>query len=275
MSIMEGLPPKHTVDPVPGVIRTYLLPQLVEPDALIGGVAVIIDQLRASTTICAALAAGAAGVVPCLTEDDARRVKAAAPTGSCLTGGERGGVMIAGFDLDNSPASYTPERVAGRTIAFTTTNGTRAAVLCRQGETMLVGCLANLSALTERIGADERPVHLICAGTRTRVSQEDAGAAGAIAERLAALGRPTNLADARPDDDSTLLALNLWRTANARPGGVLELLLASRGGRNLVREGLRADVERCARIDAYPVVPEFDALRGFCLHSTGLRGSAP
>lgn len=250
---------------MPGVIRTYLLPQLVEPDALVGGYAIIIDQLRASTTMCAALAAGAAGVMPCLTEDDARRVKQAGAPGTCLTGGERAGVMIPDFDLDNSPAAYTREVVAGKTIAFTTTNGTRAAVLCKDGETMLVGCLGNLSALAARIGADARPVHLICAGTRTRVSQEDVGAAGAIAERLVALGRPTGLADARPDDDSTLLALNLWRTFSARSGGVLEMLTGSRGGRNLIREGLRSDIELCARIDGYPVVPEFDAARGFVL----------
>ena len=64
---------------------------------------------------------------------------------------------------------------------------------------------------------------------------------------------------------STLLALNLWRTFNARKGGVLEMLTGSRGGRNLIREGLRADIEVCARIDGYPVVPEFDAVRGFVL----------
>ncbi len=250
---------------MPGVVRTYLLPQLVEPEALVGGYAVIIDELRASTTICAALVSGAVGVVPCLTEDDARRVKAAAAPGTCLTGGERGGVQIPDFDLDNSPATYTRERVGGKRIAFTTTNGTKAAVLSNDGETMLVGCLGNLSALAARIGVDERPVHLICAGTRDRVSQEDVGAAGAIAERLAAMGRPTSLDDARPDDDSTVIALNLWRTFRAREGGVVEMLTGSRGGRNLIREGLRSDIELCARIDGYSVVPEFDAVRGFVL----------
>ncbi len=247
---------------MPGVIRTYLLPQLVDPAALAGGVAVIIDQLRASTTICAALAAGAAGVVPCLTEDDARTVKAAATPGTCLTGGEREGVLVAGFDLDNSPSSYTDARVRGRTIAFTTTNGTKAAVLARHGEHMVIGCLANVAAVSKYLGADDRTVHLICAGTRERVSKEDAGAAGAIAERLVALGRPTNLPDARPDDDSTLLAINLWRTAREQPGGVLELMTTSRGGRNLIREDLRADIERCAQLDVYPVVPVFDPVSG-------------
>ncbi len=247
---------------MPGIIRTYLLPQLVDPASLAGGVAVIIDQLRASTTICAALAIGAAGVVPCLTPDDATRLKAAALPGTVLTGGEREGVLIPGFDLDNSPASYTSARVGGKTIAFTTTNGTKAAVLARHGEHMVIGCLGNLDALTRYLGVDERPIHIICAGTRDRVSKEDVGAAGAIAEKLAALGRPTNLPDARPDDDSTLLAITLWRTAREQPGGVLNLMQTSRGGRNLTREHLTRDIELCARIDAYPVVPVFNAVPG-------------
>lgn len=247
---------------MPGIIRTYLLPQLVDPASLPGGVAVIIDQLRASTTICAALASGAAGVVPCLTPDDATRFKAAALSGTVLTGGEREGVLISGFDLDNSPATYTPARVAGKTIAFTTTNGTKAAVLARHGEQMVIGCLGNLDALARHLGADERPIHIICAGTRDRVSKEDVGAAGAIAEKLASLGRPTNLSDARPDDDSTLLAINLWRTVREQPGGVLDLMQTSRGGRNLTREHLTRDIELCARIDAYPVVPLFNAVSG-------------
>ena len=247
---------------MPGVIRTYFLPQLVDPGALAGGVAVIIDQLRASTTICAALASGAAGVAPCLTPADATTMQENALPGTCLTGGERDGVLIAGFDLDNSPASYTPQRVKGKAIAFTTTNGTKAAVLARHGEAMVVGCLGNLGALTRYLGADERTIHLICAGTRDRVSKEDVGAAGAIAEWLAALGRPTNLDDARPDDDSTVLAIDAWRSARDRSGGMMELMQTSRGGRNLIREHLRADIDLCARIDAYPVVPLFNGVSG-------------
>ncbi len=247
---------------MPGVIRTYFLPQLVDPAALAGGVAVIIDQLRASTTICAALASGAAGVAPCLTPADATNMQANALPGTCLTGGEREGVLIAGFDLDNSPASYTPQRVKGKTIAFTTTNGTKAAVLARHGEAMVVGCLGNLGALVAHLGTDDRTIHLICAGTRDRVSKEDIGAAGAIAEWLAALGRPIHLDDARPDDDSTELAINLWRAARDGPGGPFELMRTSRGGRNLTRENLTRDIELCAQVDAYPVVPIFNSVSG-------------
>jgi 2-phosphosulfolactate phosphatase len=238
------------------------VPQLVDPAALVGGIAIVIDQLRASTTICAAIASGAVGVIPCMTEEEASAAKRARPAGMCLTGGEREGVQIPGFDLDNSPAAYTPERVRGKTIAFTTTNGTKAAVLAHGAGSLAIGCLANLSAVSEFVGVDERAVHILCAGTRQRVTLEDTIAAGAIAERLERMGRPIHLPDARPDDDTTMIAIRLWREFAAKPGGVLEAMRMSRGGRNLTREKLAGDIETCAKVDAMPVVPVFDAAMG-------------
>src|SRR3954451_18736813 len=101
-------------------LRVHLAPRLVEPSALTGGFVLVVDLLRASTTIVHALAAGAASVVPCAEINEAKSTAAAIP--GALLGGERAGVRIEGFDLGNSPAEYTPDRVRGRTIVFTTTN---------------------------------------------------------------------------------------------------------------------------------------------------------
>jgi 2-phosphosulfolactate phosphatase len=245
---------------MPGVIRTHFLPQLVEPHALAGGTTVIIDQLRASTTICAALQSGATRVVPFLEPEHALHAKEHAAAvhevnGPLLLGGERGGVLIPGFDLDNSPRRYTPEVVGGKVILFTTTNGTKAVQRASESAAVLIGCLGNLSALAAAIGGGDAPMHLLCAGTRDRVTLEDVLAAGAIAETLIQHGRATSLPDARDDDDSTLIALDLWRTARQRPNGILEALLASRGGRNLSRLGFYEDIAFCATIDNTPVVP--------------------
>src|SRR5579864_1736813 len=109
----------------------HLLPALFEPAELEGGVAVVLDVLRASTTIVHALGAGAGSVVPCGEVDETRRLAATFPAESVVLGGERGGTRIGGFDLDNSPASYTNERVHGKTVAFTTTNGTQALIRSR------------------------------------------------------------------------------------------------------------------------------------------------
>src|SRR5690606_11896085 len=115
--------------------------------------AVIIDVLRASTSVSAALQAGAARVIPFATIDDAKRFadKLAAAGEPPLLGGERGGVKIEGFDLGNSPREYTAERVGGRTIAFTTTNGTRALMAAASAARVYMGAYANLNQLSDRL----------------------------------------------------------------------------------------------------------------------------
>ena len=110
-------------------IAVHLLPQLFEPPEIAGGIAVVVDVLRASTTISYALQNGADGVVVCGSVDDAKKLRGQMSAESCLLGGERGGVKIDGFDLSNSPDDYSPDVVAGVTIGFTTTNGTNAVLL--------------------------------------------------------------------------------------------------------------------------------------------------
>ena len=146
-----------------------------------GGIAVVIDLLRATTTIIAGLAGGARSVLPCGDIETAKRVAAGFPVGSVLLGGERGGVRIEGFDLDNSPLAYTAERVGGKIIVFTTTNGTAALLRSQAADRVLVGSLVNRRAVARAIAADDSSVHVVCAGTDGHVTAEDVLAAGAIA----------------------------------------------------------------------------------------------
>lgn len=228
--------------------RVHLLPAWTGPAVLAGGVAVVIDQLRASTTIATALAGGAAAVRVCEEPPEAVALAADMSPGTFLLGGERGGVRIDGFDLGNSPAEYTPQRVAGRTILFTTTNGTRTALLARAAERVLFGCLTNTRAVAAELHADGRTPHLLCAGTNGQISMEDVLAAGAILDAM----------HATPDDDAARIALELWRSARAEPGGVRRVLHASRGGRGLDVLGFHADVDRCDGSAELDVIPEMD-----------------
>ena len=110
----------------PRDVCVHLVPQLVEPARLQDGIAVVIDALRASTTIVHALAAGCLSVRPCVEIAEAQALATTFPAGSVLLGGERGGRPIPGFDLGNSPAEYSAARCYGKTLILTTSHGTRA-----------------------------------------------------------------------------------------------------------------------------------------------------
>jgi len=226
-----------------------------QPAAFAGGVVVVIDAIRASVTIAAALAAGARAVVPTLTVDEAQqqadRLRQAGHV--VVRGGERGGVRVPGFELDNSPTNYTPDRVAGRTVVFTTTNGTAALLHSAGAERVLVGSLANLGAVWRAVEADPRPVHLLCCGTRDEVSLDDVLPAGAMVEQLVEAGRSLS------GDDSPRLAMLAWMGAR---GDLESAMRSSRGGRNLIAQGLGADVSTCARLDWLDVVPEYHRVSG-------------
>ena len=234
-------------------VRIHPLPTKIEPGDLAGGVAVVIDVLRASTTIIVALANGAARVIPCGHVETAQRLAADDKTGNTLSGGERGGVKIEGFDLDNSPASYTPERVVGKTIAFTTTNGTAALLRTEEASRVLIGALVNRQAVVEALHADGRSVHLVCAGTDGRLTSEDLLAAGAIAAGL------SRFADVELRDESTQKAAEHWGKGLPEHR-LLESLRRSLGGSNLVELGFDRDIVRAAQLDSISLVPEYSAI---------------
>lgn len=239
---------------MPHSIQVHLLPKLVDPSEFAGGVTVVIDILRASTTMIHALAAGALGVFPCGETDEARKRAATYPARSCVLGGERGGVLIDGFDLGNTPTDYTPATVGGKTVVFTTTNGTRALVHARRSARVVVGAFANLSAVARWLAEADRPAHLLCAGTDGHITLEDALFAGAVLHALARGGAPLE-----PTGDSARLAWTAWATVAADPDEFLTRMAGSRGGTNLVELGLGGDVRTCARIDTCDVVPELGA----------------
>jgi 2-phosphosulfolactate phosphatase len=160
---------------------------------------VVIDVLRATSVIVRALDAGAQRIIPTLDPDQAIAVRERLGRTGVLLGGERNNVRIEGFDLDNSPASYAPECVGGATIAFTTTNGTRALqrVASAGAGHVICAAFANLDAVVDRLAGDERAhILIVCAGTEGAVSLEDTLCAGAIAAGLVLRDPSVMLTDA-------------------------------------------------------------------------------
>lgn len=236
-------------------VKVHLLPVLFEPQDVRGGIAVIIDVLRASTTITHALAHGARRVIPCGEVDEARQIARTAPAGSVLLGGERDGLLIDGFDLDNNPFAYTADVVAGKTIVFTTSNGTRALLRAAAADRVLIGSFVNLQAVVNVLADDPRPIHLVCAGTMGRITAEDTLCAGAIVDRLL---HATDETQAGWTDDQLRMALNFYRRESATDETFRQAMRSSYGGRNCLRLGFEDQIDRASTRDLFDLVPEYD-----------------
>jgi 2-phosphosulfolactate phosphatase len=234
-------------------IHVHLSPALVDPERLAGGVAVVVDVLRATTTIVHALAAGCDMVRPCAAVEEARDLADHLPAGKVLLGGEREGVPLPGFDLGNSPREYTGKVCKGNTVVLTTTNGTRALLRAAEAERVLVAAFVNYSAVCEQLRQDARPVHIVCAGTEGEVSLEDTLLAGALVDFLCQAGE-VHL------NDAARLSWDCFENHGRCLPGALEV---GKGGVSLHRLGYDDDIKAAAKVDHFALVPELrrDPLR--------------
>ncbi|HEX5269967.1 MAG TPA: 2-phosphosulfolactate phosphatase [Gemmataceae bacterium] len=227
-------------------VEVHLLPALAPPGRLAGGLAIVIDVLRATTTIVHALAAGAACVRPCAEVEEARELAGGMRAGRVLLAGERHGQPLPGFDLGNSPGEYTAKICKGSTVVMTTTNGTRALLRAAEAERVLVAAFVNYSAVCEQLRQDARPVHVVCAGTEGEVSLEDTLLAGALVDWLCQAGEVRL-------NDSARLAWDAFENHGRCLPGALEV---GKGGASLRRLGYDEDIKAAARVDRFALVPE-------------------
>lgn len=221
------------------------------PRALVAGrTVVVVDVLRATTSIIHALVQGARRVVPVATVEEAVRKADELGRDSVLLCGERDCQLIRGFDLGNSPEEFTPERVAGRTLVMTTTNGTPALLASAGSAQCLVGALVNARAIAARIAAAGRDALVLCAGREGRFAYEDAYCAGVILRELRRL-RP----GVRTDDAGRAATRLVGR------GSVEAELRRTAAARRLLELGLERDVAFCSQLHLHDAVPAFDEHR--------------
>jgi len=201
---------------------------------------IVVDVLRATSTICQALASGYGRVLCCAEVEEAREL--AQSEGPAKLAGERRLEHIEGFDFGNSPSELDGEPAA-ETLILSTTNGTRLLVAAAERfERVYVGSLLNLDAVAAAARESGEDVAVLCAGVLGELALDDAYCAGRIADALG--GEPA---------DSARAAIRLARSFSDS----LEGLGASRSAANLRRHGLEADVERCARDNDLAVVPRY------------------
>ena len=205
---------------------------------------VVIDVIRATSTICQALDSGYERVWCAAEVEDARALSGEGVT----LGGERLGVRIDGFDLGNSPREYLEPR--GTTLAMSTTNGTRAIVTgAERCDRVYIASLMNLSAVIERARSHGEDVAVFCAGVKGAFALDDAYVAGRVAEGL--------------DCERTDAAEAGVRLA-ASYASAEDAFRASRSGRNLINHGpeLEEDIPWCARESVLDVVPQLVGMHG-------------
>ncbi|WP_437185511.1 2-phosphosulfolactate phosphatase [Planctomicrobium sp. SH668] len=236
-------------------VHIHLLPSFLDGQSLQGSTAIVIDVLRASTTMVHSLAHGARAVVPCLTVDEAIAKSSQFPFSTRLLGGERRGELIPGFDLDNSPLKYTPEVVGKKTVLFTTTNGTKALLSCQEATHVAVGAFVNLTAVVTAIQNWGIDVHFVCAGTDNHWAEEDTLFAGAAASEL------VKSADSKwnVDDLQTQMVIDYFNARNTSPESLRQAFLSGHGAKNLQRLGLQPDIERAMQKDLFEIVPVWNS----------------
>lgn len=191
------------------ILETCFSPALYEPERHAGSVVVIIDILRATSAICTAFENGVLSIIPVATIPEAKDYK----NKGYLVAAERDGYVLDFADFGNSPFNFAREKIEGKTIVYSTTNGTGIIKLASSAEYIIIGSFLNITALVEWISNQEKDVVLFCAGWKNRFNLEDTICAGAIAERLMSTSLYSTICD------STLAALDLWSLArNDLPG---------------------------------------------------------
>jgi len=216
---------------------------------LAGRVAVVIDVLRATSTIITALQAGAERVIPVETVEAGLATAETLGRASVVLGGERGGLRIAGYDLGNSPLEYAPEVVRGKTIVLTTTNGTRALLCAQKADAIVIAALLNVGAVADWLLKRNQDVTIICAGTEGRLSLDDLHCGGMLISRLLEPGLVRHLSDGAR-------AATEWFASDA--GNAAYVLASCAHGQRLAGLGFADDLAYCAGIDAAAEVPVWD-----------------
>jgi 2-phosphosulfolactate phosphatase len=206
----------------------------------------VIDVLRATTTIVTALTNGASAVYTTADLEEAFKLYGELTSSGVpvLLGGERNGFPVEGFDVGNSPSEYVDEVVTGRTVVFTTSNGTAAIEAMAAAPMLVAAGFVNLGATAEFIRSRGGTTVLCCSGKSGRPSREDIVCAGGLVSRLT-VGRPVL-------DDCSIMAADLYESDKDDLAGVM--LNKAEHGRYLVDMGFKADITAATTVDAYSVV---------------------
>jgi 2-phosphosulfolactate phosphatase len=213
-----------------------------------GRTVVVIDVLRACSTIVTALDRGARAVMPVPDMAQAGKIASNLDPDVYRLGGERGGKKIEGYHLGNSPPEYTQDVVEGRDIILNTSNGTRALEQAKEADTLIAACFLNAGRVVDFVRRTADAVTIVCAGRQNRLALEDTLCAGLLLDRLWDRNEPY------PVTDSAHTAYTLYHTDRDDLDNALR---GANHAERLAGQGREADLDYCFRIDAVPVLPYY------------------
>ncbi|WP_163714128.1 2-phosphosulfolactate phosphatase [Mangrovibacterium lignilyticum] len=225
-------------------LETCLSPAMYSKHANDDNIVVVVDILRATSTICTALHNGVKRIIPVSTVEEAKAKK----DQGFIVASERDGFVLDFADFGNSPFNFTADKVRGKEIVYSTTNGTRCIHMAAHSKAVVVGSFLNLTALSEWLIAQDSPVLIFCASWKDRFSLEDTVFAGALAEKLLTSGKFETICDA------VTASLDLWSLASSDLNGYIQK--AAQKGR-LAAKGLDDCIEFCHQPDFTSVIPVF------------------
>jgi len=234
--------PELSITKVKRRLETCFSPALYEPERHVDSIVVIIDILRATSAICTAFENGAVSVIPVATVEEARDYK----NKGFLVAAERDGYVLDFADFGNSPFNFTREKVAGKTIVYSTTNGTGIINLAADADYIVIGSFLNINSLVRWIAVQEKNVVLFCAGWKNNFNLEDTLCAGAIAGKLLSTSLYSTICD------STHAAVDLWSLAESDIIGYVDKV-AQRS--RLRDKGLDDCIEFCLTPDFTEKIP--------------------
>jgi len=230
-------------------LETLFIPEEIKNIEFAGKLVVVIDVLRASSTIVTALANGCQGFIPILSPKQAKEEAQQFEKERVLLGGEREGKKIEGFDLGNSPREYKREVVKDKTVIFSTTNGVKTLEMVKDARRIIIGSFLNLQAVCNYCTNYQGDILIICAGKEGKYSLEDTACAGTLVDSLKNI-----LSDTHQQSDANLTALLVYEKFN---NNTLAILRKSQHGRYLENIGLGEDLKFCSQVDFFHIVPIF------------------
>ena len=228
----------------------FFVPSNIDDIYFAGKTTVVVDVLRATSTIVTALYNGAKEVIPVDSTEFALKVSSSTFSGQTLTGGERNTKKIDGFHFGNSPLEYNPDNIKGKSIILFTTNGTKAIVKAKFSKNLYICSFLNLTSVSRLLASQESDIEIVCSGGSGYFCMEDTVCAGLLISEILKVN---------PDIELTDSARAGLLLAKSYESDLYKMLSECDHGKLLNDNGYQEDIKFCSNLNVYDVVPVFSA----------------